>query len=214
MGHKRVYVGCGIRRNCLSVRIIIVLYNQWTDGPFVGQTTQSATADIVGGEAQATRRQVAEAIMRPGCWGSKFYWTVTFSLLTPFMYRAGDDFIATRISPEIPLFLIKTPLRPSAGLFVCQPKPFTVAMDQPASQKFVREQCPLCWPSRTGPRCNSPETIHVYLAWPMPQQWCCKSNKRQQSICTTESDGVSLQATFYCPWEGGACWKSINAIVD
>lgn len=45
------------------------------------------------------RRQLAEAIMRPGCWASKFYWTVTFSLLTPFMYTPRT-ILSVQESPE------------------------------------------------------------------------------------------------------------------
>lgn len=45
------------------------------------------------------RRKLAEAIMRPGCWASKFYWTVTFSLLTPFMYTPRT-ILSVQESPE------------------------------------------------------------------------------------------------------------------
>lgn len=95
------------------------VYDKWTDGPFVGQTTQSAPAAVIWErESQAghgwfyaessviastyeglRRRQLAEAIMRPGCWASKFYWTVTFSLLTPFMYTPRT-ILSVQESPE------------------------------------------------------------------------------------------------------------------
>lgn len=84
------------------------------------------------------RAATATAIMRPRMLrGSEFYWTVTFSLLTPSMYT--EDILSLQESPEIPLFLIKT-LRPTDPKTLLSRRPIRCGgarlrtISQPATQ--------------------------------------------------------------------------------
>lgn len=113
--------------------------------------------------------------------GSKFYWTVTFSLLTPSMYT--EDILSLQESPEIPLFLIKT-LRPTdpkrcfhGGPYVVVERDFAQFPSQPPSAKFELhvEQCLLL-------KRGAPETILLLIICSPPNGGRWSSSERTVNL--------------------------------